>query len=81
MRFTEPFSTNPQFFLDLEDPDPLDDDDLCPIVVSLAQRQAKGRKNHNIGFKVFKVPADMKDKKRLDLQFFKRNSAVSESIL
>ncbi len=43
---------NPQFFLNLNDPDPYDDERNCPVVISLLQQQDKRRSEHAIGFKV-----------------------------
>ncbi len=37
--FLERFATNPQFFVDLKDSDPFDDEDQCNVIISLAQKQ------------------------------------------
>ncbi|CAB4068275.1 CAPNN [Lepeophtheirus salmonis] len=49
------FSGNPQFFLDLKDPDPYDDEIQCSIIVSLLQKNLD-RANGciAIGFKVYR---------------------------
>jgi hypothetical protein len=49
---------NPQFFLNLNDPDPYDDERNCPVVISLLQQQDKRKSEHAIGFKVGTFKAD-----------------------
>ena len=63
-----------QFFVTLNDPDPYDDEDKCPVIISVAQKQKVRRSEHAIGFKVFQC--DLSDKK-LDETFFYRNVSVS----
>merc|ERR1712004_24833 len=48
-------SLNPQFFINLNDPDPYDDITSCPVIISLMQRQKKRKTEHAVGFKIFKV--------------------------
>lgn len=69
------FAQNPQYFFQLTDPDPHDDEDKCPVVISL-QQLARRRKNVlSIGFKVYKCN-DGDERERLDEEYFKRNHAV-----
>ena len=63
-----------QFFVTLNDPDPYDDEDKCPVIISVAQKQKVRRSEHAIGFKVFRC--DLSDRK-LDETFFYRNVSVS----
>ena len=63
---------NPQYFINISDPDPYDDEDHCPVVISIAQKQKQRKSEHAIGFKVFKC--DLIDKK-LDTRFFSYNQA------
>jgi len=67
------FATNPQFFVTLNDPDPYDDEDKCPVIISVAQKQKVRRSEHAIGFKVFQC--DLSDRK-LDETFFYRNVSI-----
>ena len=67
------FASNPQFFINLNDPDPYDDITKCPVVISLMQRQRRRKCEHAIGFKIFKC--DLSDKK-LDDRFLAYNKSV-----
>ena len=35
------FEQNPQYFVTLTDPDELDEDDLCTVIVSLTQKRSR----------------------------------------
>ena len=35
------FEQNPQYFMTLTDPDKLDEDDLCTVIVSLTQKRSR----------------------------------------
>jgi hypothetical protein len=39
----------------LSDPDPEDDHDLCPVIVSLAQKNNQRREEWAIGFRIYEV--------------------------
>ena len=67
------YSMNPQYFIDLTDPDPFDADDRCPVVVSLAQQQMERKEEHSIGFKIYKCSGG---EKKLSELFLKRNNSV-----
>ena len=67
------FSTNPQYFINLNDPDPYDDETHCPVIISVAQKQTKRKSEHAIGFKIFQC--ELTDKK-LDQRFFNTNTSV-----
>ena len=64
---------NPQFFLNLNDPDPYDDERACPVVISLLQQQEKRKSEHAIGFKVYKCDQTAR---ALDERFFSQNQPV-----
>ena len=51
------FVQNPQFVFSLTDPDPGDDKDTCPVIISLAQKVKERKTEHAIGFRVYKLPA------------------------
>ena len=68
---------NPQFFINLSDPDVYDDETHCPVVISVAQKQKTRKSEHAIGFKVFQC--DLTDKK-LDQRFFNTHLSVSFSV-
>ena len=65
---------NPQYFINLSDPDPYDEETHCPVIISITQKQKERKSELAIGFKVFKCEAT--DKKS-DERFFSRNPAVS----
>ena len=69
------FADNPQYFFQLTDPDPNDDEDRCPVVVSLSQLVRRRKTELSIGFKVYKCG----DENKLEEDFFKRNSPVSKT--
>ena len=64
---------NPQFFINLSDPDIYDDITHCPVVISVAQKSKERKSEHAIGFKVFKC--DLSDK-HLDVRFFNTHVSV-----
>ena len=68
---------NPQFFINLNDPDPYDDETHCPVVISIAQKQKQRKSEHAIGFKIYKC--DLMDTK-LDERFLSHNQSVSQLI-
>ena len=68
------FALNPQFFMNLNDPDPYDDVTQCPVIISLMQKQKKRKTEHAIGFKIFKVDQTTKS---LDAQALSFNKSVS----
>jgi hypothetical protein len=67
------FALNPQFFVNLNDPDPYDDVTQCPVIISLMQRQKKRKTEHAIGFKIFNC--ELSDTK-LDERFLTYNKSV-----
>ena len=73
LSFTEAFATNPQFFINLNDPDPYDDITNCPVVISLMQRQKTRKSEHAIGFKIFKCDLSTK---RLTANDIRTNRSV-----
>ena len=40
---------------ELKDPDPLDENDQCPVVVSLGQRINQRKEEFAIGFRIYRV--------------------------
>jgi len=70
------FAKNPQFFINLNDPDPYDDVTQCPVVISLMQRQKKRKCEHAIGFKIFKCDQTAKN---LDEQYFRYHSSTDRT--
>lgn len=64
---------NPQFFINLSDPDPFDEEKNCPVVISLLQQQQKRKSEHAIGFKIYKCDLTARS---LDEKFFSRAQTV-----
>ena len=71
------YSKNPQFFITLNDPDPYDHEDKCPIIISLAQRQVKRKAEHAIGFKVYKCK-DLSTE-RVEESYMRKNNSYARS--
>ncbi|XP_069952528.1 calpain-B isoform X3 [Cherax quadricarinatus] len=81
--FINTFASNPQYSVQLEDPDVDDDDDLCTIVVSLMQKNVRQLKRYGvdyvpIGFTIYKLPPDMQPEQKLDTEFFKYNPSIAK---
>ncbi len=68
------YSQNPQFFVNLSDPDPYDNEDTCPVIISLMQKQEKRKTEHAVGFKVYQCPLEMR---KLDQTYMMRHNSVS----
>ncbi len=71
------FAMNPQFFINLNDPDPYDDETHCPVVISLMQRQKKRKSEHAIGFKIFSCDLETKRLSERDLEY---NRSVNQTV-
>ncbi|XP_069174345.1 calpain-B-like isoform X1 [Procambarus clarkii] len=81
--FIDTFASNPQYTVQLEDPDVDDDDDLCTMVVSLMQKNVRQLKRYGvdyvpIGFTIYKLPPDVQPGKKLDTEFFKYNPSIAK---
>ena len=70
------FATNPQFFINLSDPDPYDDESCCPVVISLLQQQKKRKSEHAIGFKVYSVDLQTRS---VTEDFMRRHNSVDKT--
>ena len=68
---------NPQFFINLNDPDPYDEETQCPVIISLMQRQTKRKSERAIGFKVYRCDQQTR---RIDERFMASNNAVRQLI-
>ncbi|XP_028435450.1 calpain-2 catalytic subunit [Perca flavescens] len=73
-KYSDTFSSNPQFVVRLEDvdDDPLDGKDGCTILVGLMQKDGRqqkrlGRKLQSIGFAIYKVPDQYKGRSNVHL--------------
>ncbi|XP_063865519.1 calpain-A-like isoform X3 [Scylla paramamosain] len=60
--FINTFARNPQYTVELKDPDEEDDDDLCTIIISLMQKNVRQMKRYGkdyvpIGFTLYKLDA------------------------
>ena len=75
------FSLNPQFFINLNDPDPYDDVTSCPVIISLMQRQKKRKTEHAVGFKIFKVDLATKSLDERALSFNKSVNSRKKKIM
>ncbi len=76
--YADYYSRNPQYFITLSDPDPYDEQSRCPVVISLAQRQEERKKEHAIGFKVYRCG---KSDTTLSENFMRTNNSVRGVVL
>ena len=68
------FATNPQFFINLTDPNPNDDVAHCSVIISCMQKQDTRNSDHCIGFKIFECTSN---DQKLESKFFKTHISVS----
>ncbi len=71
------YAKNPQFFIDLTDPDPYDAEDKCPVIISLAQKQTKRKAELAIGFKLYKCKNSSTT--RVDEHYMRKNNSYARS--
>ena len=72
------FATNPQFFINLTDPNPTDDVTHCSVIISCMQKQDTRNSDHCIGLKIFECNSN---DQKLGSQFFKTHVSVSTQLL
>lgn len=78
------FHYNPQYILQLEQPDHDSDDEKCSLVLSLMQKNRRNKKKFGlelltIGFKVFQLHEKDLEEKPLKSEFFLYNASVDRS--
>jgi calpain, invertebrate len=76
------FWTNPQFRVNVVDPDEEDDDNQGTIIIGLLQKNMRRRKkegldNYAIGYLIYKL--ENPPPGPLDVNFFKRNASIAKS--
>ena len=76
LTFSANYARNPQFFIDINDPDTYDNVSACPVIISLGQKQAKRKSENAIGFKVYKCSDP--NLTQLTETYIKRNCSVSQ---
>ena len=74
--FLAQYARNPQYFVNLSDPDKYDDESHCPVIISLAQKQEDRKCENAIGFKIYECDLTTRT---LDETFIRQNSSVSQS--
>ncbi|KAH8855087.1 Calpain-B isoform 2 [Schistosoma japonicum] len=79
--FPNTFYMNPQFHVQIVDPDESDDDGTGTLVVGLMQKglREKHIEPHVIGYSVFRMPSSAQNDQLLDRRFFMTNSSVARS--
>lgn len=82
--FLETFWHNPQYIVELTDPDEDDDDNKCTILVALMQKNRRSQRKMGaecltIGFAVYHIEEPEKMPKPLGMNFFKYNASVARS--
>lgn len=82
--YLDSFWRNPQYVIQLNDPDENDNEGLCTVIVGLMQKNRRSRSHEGveciaIGYAVYKVTEyDLQDKP-LKLQFFAKKSSTARS--
>ncbi|KAL1123741.1 hypothetical protein AAG570_001514 [Ranatra chinensis] len=82
--YPDTFWHNPQYTINLVDPDEEDDDNKCTVIVGLMQKNRRqqrrmGAECLTIGFAIYKLEDVEKLPKPLDKSFFLRNLAIARS--
>ncbi|XP_050700585.1 calpain-A-like isoform X1 [Eriocheir sinensis] len=77
------FARNPQYTIQLKDPDEEDDDDLCTVIISLMQKNVRQMKRYGkdyvpIGFTLYKLPPSRPPGLKLDVDFFRYNASCGK---
>uniref|UniRef100_A0A069DWP5 Putative cytosolic ca2+-dependent cysteine protease calpain n=1 Tax=Panstrongylus megistus TaxID=65343 RepID=A0A069DWP5_9HEMI len=80
--FLETFWHNPQYTIELTDPDEDDEENKCTVIVALMQKNRRAQRKMGaecltIGFAVYHLEEPEKLPKPLDLNFFKYNASVA----
>ncbi|XP_035675216.1 calpain-B-like isoform X13 [Branchiostoma floridae] len=82
---TSTFCSNPQYIVQVEDPDDEDDDDTCTVVFSLIQKDRRkqkhlGKANLAVGFYIYETAPNQKKLKKRDV-CTRRPAATSGSYI
>uniref|UniRef100_A0A0K8T1H6 Calpain catalytic domain-containing protein n=1 Tax=Lygus hesperus TaxID=30085 RepID=A0A0K8T1H6_LYGHE len=82
--FLETFWHNPQYIVELTDPDEDDEDNKCTILIALMQKHRRSQRKMGaecltIGFAVYHLEEPEKMPKPLDMSFFKYNASCARS--
>ncbi|CAG0893965.1 unnamed protein product [Cyprideis torosa] len=78
------FWMNPQYRIELTDPDDDDEDDKCTVIVGLMQKNRRAQRNLGmdcltIGFAIYHLKEPESAPKPLNMDFFKYNASVARS--
>lgn len=78
---TESFSANPQYIINLEQPDEDDEDQKCTVIVALMQKNRRAQRKLGIdcltiGFAIYALTDD-NHPSPLPTKFFKYNASVA----
>ncbi|XP_043196205.1 calpain-B-like isoform X3 [Amphibalanus amphitrite] len=78
------FSYNPQYVINLADPDEDDDEEKCTVIVALMQKNRRAQRKLGldcltIGFAIYHVPDPESSPVPLDTSYFRYNSSVARA--
>ncbi|XP_021945199.1 calpain-A isoform X2 [Folsomia candida] len=81
--YLETFAHNPQYIIDLEDPDEDDDESKCTVIVALMQKNRRAQRKLGmdcltIGFAIYSLTGD-NIQSPLPVKFFKYNASIARS--
>lgn len=79
--FPATFYMNPQFRVQVIDPDETDDDECGTVIIGLMQKGMRERRQdpHVIGYSIFRMPRNAPPDQLLDKVFFMSNTSVARS--
>uniref|UniRef100_A0A182N3N7 Calpain catalytic domain-containing protein n=1 Tax=Anopheles dirus TaxID=7168 RepID=A0A182N3N7_9DIPT len=82
--YLDTFWHNPQYVINLEDPDEDDEEGNCTVIIALLQKNRRSRRNMGvecltIGFAVYRVTERDLAQKPLKMNFFKYNASAARS--
>lgn len=67
---------NPKFFFKLNDPDPTDEADRCPVIISLSQKVDKRKAELSVGFRVYKL---RQEEGEVPERFFRKKKPIART--
>jgi calpain len=82
--FIETFAHNPQYVIELSDPDEDDEEEKCTVIIALMQKNRRAQRKLGmecltIGFAIYALPEGTEYPSPLPMKFFKYNASVARS--
>ncbi|XP_060856220.1 calpain-A-like [Metopolophium dirhodum] len=82
-KFKETFSSNPQYYITIVDPDENDNNNMCTVIIALMLKDTRFQKNQqdislSFGFYVYNLNTSKSVPKPLDTHFFENNDPLDK---